>query len=115
MNNDRDPQLEALIATNAGETPNGEFANRVMSSVDSRQRNVLFGRISIVILIVALDLILSAPLSGTIGAIADGLSTPLIDIQNEWAALMLGPLNSVAGVIGMLLLVLHFLYRRVIR
>ncbi len=115
MNDDRDPQLEALFANDAKDAPNGDFATRVMLGVETRQRNVLFGRISIVVLIIALELILSAPLSGTLGVVANGLSTPLIELQNAWTALILSPLNSVAGVIGTILLMLHYLYRKAVR
>lgn len=115
MKDERDPALEALFSNAAQQSPNGDFADRVMSQVDNRRRNVLIARLSVVVLIVALELLLSAPLSGALGVIAEKLSNPLMDLGDSWLAQLMSPLNSVAGVVGMILLMLHFLYRRVIR
>ena len=115
MTNERDPQLEALFADLDDASPNGDFADRVMSRVDVRKRNVLIGRLSIVVLIVALELLLSAPLTGTLAEIVNGLSTPIFDLGSGWLASILGPINSAAGVVGVILLLLHYIYRSLMR
>jgi hypothetical protein len=115
MNDERDPALEALFSQAEEELPNGDFAARVMASVNNRRRNVLIGRVSVIILIVVLELALSAPVSGALGEIVKDLGEPLIDLNDSWFALLIAPLNSVAGVVGMILLLIHFLYRWVIR
>lgn len=43
------------------------------------------------------------------------LGTSLINVGNEWLAAATAPLNSNAGIIGMLLPGLHALYRRMVR
>jgi len=115
MNNERDPELEVLFADAAAESPNGDFTDKVMKGVASRRRNVMFGRIAIVALIVLLEVLLSAPVQSTVGAIVDVLGTPLIEIRQPMLAMMLTPVNSIAGVIGGVLLLVHFLYRRLLR
>ena len=115
MNNERDPELEVLFADAAAESPNGDFTDKVMTGVASRRRNVMFGRIAIVALIVLLEVLLSAPVQSTVGVIVDILGTPLIELNEPMLAMMLTPVNSIAGVIGGVLLLVHFLYRRLLR
>jgi len=115
MNNERDPELEVLFADAAAESPNGDFTDKVMTGVAIRRRNVMFGRIAIVALIVLLEVLLSAPVQSAVGAIVEVLGTPLIEMNQSILAMMLTPVNSIAGVIGGVLLLVHFLYRRWLR
>ncbi len=115
MNNERDPQLEAMFADAAAESPNGDFTDKVMTSVATRRRNVMLGRVAIVALIVFLEVLLSAPVQSTVGAIVDVIGTPLIELPPSTLATMLTPVNSIAGVVGGVLLLVHFLYRRLLR
>lgn len=112
MNNERDPELESLFADATAESPNGDFTDKVMTGVARRRRNVMFGRIAIVALIVLLEVLLSAPIQSTVGVIVDVLGTPLIELSQPMLALILTPVNSIAGVLGGVLLLVHFLYRR---
>ena len=114
MNDERDPQLEALFADAAAEPPNGDFTDKVMASVASRRRKVMIGRMAIVSLIVLLEVLLSAPVQSTVGVIVDALGTPLIEVSDPMTAMLLAPVNNVGGVLGGVLLLVHFLYRRVL-
>ena len=118
MSDERDPLLESLFAQATHSQPlaaadNG-FVDGVMASIETRRRNVLLGRISIVALIVLFELLLSAPLQNSVGVLTSVLGTSLIDLNNSWIAVLLEPINSIAGVIGILLLGMHWLYRRMI-
>jgi len=125
MNDERDPKLEALFKDAAAESPNDDFTDKVMTnddftdkvmaSVASRRRNVMIGRIAIVALIVLLEVLLSAPVQSAVGAFVEVLGTPLIELNQSILAMMLTPVNSIAGVIGGVLLLVHFLYRRLLR
>ena len=115
MNDERDPELEALFKGVATDSPNGDFTDKVMMGVASRRRKVMIGRIAIVALIVLLEVLLSAPVQSAVGAIVEVLGTPLIELNQSTLAMMLTPVNSVAGVIGGVLLLVHFLYRRFLR
>ncbi len=115
MNNERDPELEVLFAQAEADSPNGDFARKVMSGVDARRRNVLLGRLAIVVLIIALEVLLSAPIQGTVGVIVEKLGTPLVELPDSWVTTLLAPANSVAGIFGGLLLLLHFLYQKLLR
>lgn len=115
MSDDRDPFLESLFAQTSVELNEDNFIERVMATVEKRRRNILIGRIGFVVLLVVLDLLLSAPLQNSVGAVTQALSTSLLDISNEWLAVIVAPLNSIAGIIGMLLLGLHTIYRKMVR
>lgn len=115
MNDERDPKLEALFTDAEAESPNDDFTDKVMTGVASRRRNVMIGRIAIVALIVLLEVLLSAPVQSAVGALVEVLGTPLVELNQSTLATMLTPVNSVAGVIGGVLLLVHFLYRRLLR
>ena len=115
MNDERDPLLESLFAQADREPADDDFNAQVMAHVERRRRNVLLGRFAIVALLVALEALLSAPLQNSVGVFTQVLSTTLVELQNEWLALVVAPLNSIAGLIGMLLLGLHYLYRKMVR
>ena len=115
MNDERDPLLESLFAKAGRELIDEQFTARVMAGIDRRRRNVLIGRFAVVGLLVALELLLNAPIQNSVGTLADTMGAGLIQLDNEWVAYAVGPLNSIAGVVGVTLLGLHFLFRRVLR
>ena len=115
MNDERDPLLESLFAQAVCEPANGNFHTMVMASVEKRRRTVFFGRIAIVVLLIALELLLSSPMQNSVGMMTEALSTSLVEVTNEWLAAAVAPLNSIAGLVGMLLLGVHTLYRRMVR
>ena len=49
------------------------------------------------------------------GTVTEALSTSLFEIKNEWIAVAVAPLNSIAGLFGMLLLCMHHFYRKTVR
>ena len=55
------------------------------------------------------------PLQNSASVIAQVLSTSLVELEGGRLALMVAPINSIAGLIGMLLLGMQFLYRRMVR
>ena len=115
MNDERDPLLESLFSQAEHELVEDKFTVQVMAGVKKRRRNVLIGRLAILALLVALELLLSAPLQNTAGAITQVLGMSLIEVESEWLSLVFAPLNSIAGLLGMLLLSMQFLYRRMMR
>jgi len=115
MSNDKDPLLESLFAETAYEPVDDDFNAEVMANVDKRRRNVFIGRVAIVALLVVFELMLSSPMQHSVSIMTEAMSTSLFEVNNEWLATAIAPLNSVAGLVGMLLLGLHTLYRRWVR
>ncbi|MDJ0908124.1 MAG: hypothetical protein QNI99_02955 [Woeseiaceae bacterium] len=112
MTEERDPKLEALFIQAEENLADDGYVDAVVGSLRRHRRNSLIGRFTAVLLLVALEFLLSAPFQNSAAAIANALSMSLIDIEGQWLAFALAPLNSVAGLLGMLLIWLHFLYRR---
>ncbi len=115
MNDERDPVLESLFVQAERELVDDTYTADVMAMVEKRRRNVTIGRLAIVLMIITFELLLSAPLQNSVGVLTQVLSTTLIELENEWVASAVAPLNSIAGLIGMTFLGVHFLYRKVVR
>ena len=115
MNEERDSQLETLFTQSVQEPSDDSFTSQVMSNVRRRRRNVYIVRITIVAMLVAFELLLSAPIGSSVGEFMQALSTSLVDFGDNWPATLLSPLNSLAGLIGLLLLGLHSFYRKIAR
>ena len=115
MSNDRDPLLESLFAESAYEPADDGFNAAVMAKVEKRRRSVVIGRVAIFALLIAFELLLSAPIQYSVGVMSEALSASLFDVNNEWLAVAVAPLNSVAGLVGIFLLGLHTLHRRWVR
>lgn len=115
MSNERDPLLESLFAQTNVELNDDDFSEQVMTMVERRRRNVMIGRVGFLALLLAFEFLLSAPLQNSVGTVTQALSVSLLDVGNEWLAVIVAPLNSIAGLMGMLLLGLHTLYRRMVR
>jgi hypothetical protein len=115
MTEARDPFLEALMMQSETDLEEREFTDQVMNLVEVRRRNVLIGRLAILALLVFFEIILSSPLQHSLGVIGQTLDTSLVDLENKWAIMLLSPLNSIAGLIGVMLLGMHYLYRKMVR
>lgn len=112
MSTDRNPQLEALFHGDQDLPVDDCFTVAVERAIDRRRKKILLGRVLIITAIVALELALNLPVQSTLGVVAEWLETSLLPLGDGWFAMLLAPLNSVAGVVGMVLLALHYLYRR---
>jgi hypothetical protein len=112
MSDERDPVLEALFSDAGRNLADDGFSDAVLTRIEARRRRIIAGRLTIAALIVAFELWLDAPLQHSLGALADALNTPLFEIGHQWFGVLLAPLNSLAGIVGLLLLGIHFLYRR---
>lgn len=112
MSTDRNPQLEALFNSDQDLPVDDQFTVSVERAIDRRRKKILLGRILIITAIVALELALNLPVQSTLGILAEWLETSLLPMGDGWIATLLAPLNSVAGVVGMCLVALHYLYRR---
>jgi len=114
MSDERDPLLESMFAEAAAQPADDDFNNAVMENVRRRRRNVFIGRAAIVAFIVLFELLLSSPLQNSIGSLTAALSMSLVDLQAGWFASAVEPINSIAGLVGILLLGVHMLYRKMV-
>lgn len=114
MSDERDPLLESLFdAADAG-LEDEAFTNAVVDRIKNRRGTVLVSRLAVLALLVALEVVLESPLQASLGVVAEVLGMSLIELENEWLAFLVAPVNSVAGLLGITLLALNALYRRLL-
>jgi hypothetical protein len=114
MNDDRDPRLELLFEEAESSLADDAFIEAVNDSLRRRRRRILFGRLAILAALVVLEVVLESPLRLYLGVVADVLGTPLLPMHDDWLAFVVAPINSVAGLVGLVLLGLNMLYRKII-
>ncbi len=112
MSDERDPRLEALFSQAEQNLVDDDYIEAVMFRIRRHRRNALIGRFGAVAMLVILELLLSSPLQNSAVVLVEALSTTLFEVEGEWVEFAFGPLNNVAGLLGLLLLGAHFLYRR---
>lgn len=115
MNNERDPVLESLFLEAKQELKDEAFTTNVMAAINRRRRGFLIGRLSVIVALIVFELVMNTPIQNSVGTLTGTMSASLIPIENEWLTYALGPVNSIAGVVGVTLLGMQFLFRKVLR
>jgi hypothetical protein len=113
MMEERDRLLESLFDAADEDLPQEVFASSVIEDIRAYRRRILLGRLSVAALLVMFELLLDSPLQNSLGIIGDVLSTTLYPIKHEWLAFLPAPVNSIAGLIGLILLGIHYFYRKI--
>jgi len=113
MNDERDPMIESLFKDAEKELDGDVFTERVIAGVNRRHRRIVGVRIAIILALVVVELMTTEPIQNTVGAATQLLSTQLLDLGEGWFSTLFGPLNSVLGIVGLLLIGMQALYRRV--
>lgn len=114
MNDDRDPKLELLFDEAETNLTDDAFTDSVNDSLVRRRRRILLGRLSVLAALIMLEVVLESPLRLYLGVIAEVLGMPLLLIHDEWLSFVIAPINSVAGLVGLVLLGLNWLYRKIL-
>jgi hypothetical protein len=112
MTTERDPLLESFFDAADTAPDNDEFTDSVVRQMKKRRHRVLLGRVAVLALLVLLEILLESPLKTSLGIAAEVLGRSLVDVDGEWLAFLLAPVNSIAGIVGVTLLALNLLYRR---
>ena len=115
MTEGRDPQLEALFLADREAPPDDAFTGTVDKAIDARRRKIFIGRALILLAIVALEIALNLPVQSSLGVLTELLNQPVLPVGDGWWWTLAAPLNSIAGIVGMLLVGMHYLYRRFLR
>lgn len=104
----RDPQLQALFA--AVDTPPeaDDFGERVMRQVGHAKRRMILRRVCVAL---AISLI-AIPLQDYALALSQVLIVSLVDIESDLVAQLLAPINSVGGLLSVVVLLLRLVHKR---
>lgn len=114
MTDERDPQLEALFAEAEQDLADDAFVSAITDQLSGRRRRLIAGRVIVLLLIVALEFALQSPLQQSMGIVAELLGAPVFPIEGGWLEFAFGPVNTVAGIVGTVLVMLHLLIRRIV-
>lgn len=115
MTSDQDPGLQALFIK-ASEINKGEaFTDQVMQQVDRLRRKVSLGWLGVALLFVIFAWWISGPIIHATAFLLGVLPVSLVDIDDRFVAGLLAPVNSVAGAVALLFLLLRFAYRKLFR
>lgn len=104
----RDPQLQALFAAVDAELPAQPFAAELLEQVAHARRKAIARR-AVIALMLAL---VGIPLQDYALAFAELLIVSLIEIENQLAAQVLAPINSVGGLLSITLLVIRAAHKK---
>lgn len=115
MRDELDPDLLSLFEEQQPIPGSTDFTARVMAGVDRRRIGFRALQLGIVILLIALELVFESPISQSMGALNSAMKSSVLELEGDWISFILEPVNSVAGVLGMVLLGVHFLMRRFLR
>ncbi len=113
MMEEHDPELLALFAQAEHDLPGEDFVAGVSAAIDRARQRRRVRNVSLACLFVLLEWLLDTPLSQGLGQLAVALESTLVPVTTPWLQLLLAPVNSLAGVVGLSLLLLHSIYRRV--
>ena len=103
-----DPDLARIFAQADQPMLSDDFSHQVIKNSRNKRNNNWL----IAALLMGLLLIISDPLQNLGLALSEVLLVKLINMENQIAALVLAPLNSVAGVMSGLVLGLRLFYRQ---
>ncbi len=100
MTEDRDPFLQSLFDDSRLEPVSEEFTSAVVSRTYSLRNKLITVAVGLIVILLVYTWFYGAPGQGLALAMAKFLSTSLIDLGNSWAALILAPINSIAGLLA---------------
>ena len=104
----RDPNLQAWFAEAAEPLNDSVFTQTVMEEINRVRRWQFAQRVALAITLA----LMSIPAQDIGLIIAEALLTELVNVPNQLAAVVLAPINSVGGVLSVVLLLLRAMHRR---
>ena len=115
MSNEHDPVIQQLFDIARQESPGDAFVAGVMARVNSQRQRVLLVWGFVALVLFAVAAILSGPVTEAVGLLTRLMPQPLVqaDSGNALLTQLLTPLNSVAAVVGLGLLALIFVFRKI--
>jgi len=109
----RDPRLQSLFADAKQELAGEALTARVMEKTRGRRYRLLAASAAAVLSALTVTwLLFGMPLFEFALLLSGALATPLVDLGEGWLALLLLPVNTVAGVLMILLKGLRMVQKR---
>lgn len=115
MKDDRDPGLQALFDAAPRASESGAFVARVVADIDRQRQRTILGWVAGAVLLVPVIWWFTGPVVATLDLATQLMPASLVDIETDWLAQLLAPINSVAGVAGLLFLAGWMFFRKIFR
>jgi len=113
MTDARDPGLQAMFDSTREDAADDAFVARVMADVEKGQRRTVISWVFAGLLLAPVAWWLSTPLLGAVDLATQLLPDTLIAVEEGLLAQLLAPVNSVAGVVGLVFLGAWVAYRKI--
>ena len=110
MTDDRNPGLQALFDAARPADASSAFVERVMAEIAKDRRRTVIGWAIAALLLAPVAWWLTGPIVGIMNVAAELLPDSLIEVETTWLAQLMAPVNSVAGIAGLLFLVAFRLF-----
>ena len=112
MSEPLDPVVLRLFEEREEPLSDAHFLNELNHRVARRRQRILLTRFALIALALLLEVLLDSPVRHSVVGLAEALSTTLYSTNNRWLDYLLSPVNSIAGMLGALLVGAHILHRR---
>ena len=104
----RDEVLFAIFANSKRELTENGFADEVLAQTDKIKRRLIIRRVLIGIVLA----LITVPLEDSVLALSQFLLTSLVEFDGNLVADFLAPVNSVGGLLSIVLLAMRIFHRR---
>ena len=115
MSDNRDPGLQALFDAAPRASANSEFSARVMADIDKQRHKTILGWAAAASLLLPVIWWFTGPVVATLNFAAQLMPDSIVDFESDLMGQIFAPVNSVAGVAGLLFLAGWIFYRKVVR
>ena len=112
MTNDRDPDLQKLFDLAAYDIATDDFTARVESQINKARRKTIFTWAAVYVLLIAVVLLLTAPVLEATGLVLQFLPTSLVEVDDGLVTQVFAPVNTVSAVVGLGILGLRAAIRK---
>ena len=115
MTTDRDPTLQKLFDIANRDIPDDAFIAEIMSRIDGLRRRALIAWAATALVLALVAWLLTPVMVGAVGLLSQALPQSLVEFDEPVALIgqALTPLNSVAAVIAVVVLVIVLSYRKI--
>ena len=115
MIDERDPVIQSLFDGSQQAARDDTFVADVMTGVNALRRRSLLASGTVAVILVAVAAILAGPIGAAVNLLTSVMPQSLIELDAGNALLVhfLAPLNSVAAVVGVGLLLLGLAFRKI--
>ncbi len=113
MSESLDPVVVRLFEEGEETLSGTNFVQQLDGRIAWQRQRIVLTRFALVAAALSLEILLDSPVRHSVAEFASALTTTLYSTDNQWLDYLLAPVNSIAGMLGALLLGAHVLHRRI--